>query len=173
VTLDLSGDLVAAAVSKLTDALSAKGYLGNLVGRDASGGAFSTGWVFAGFDDDGRPFRDVEGTGKAAIVMHDRNEWAVNPHNTARFPVLMVVVYADSSRNPDGTMQYRDGMIRARMVNNVVNRTFHDAANVDHEWPLGVTVVSCVKADGTSFTDVPTAEGVVRALTRFEVCMAE
>lgn len=170
---DLTGDLVSSAITKLLAALNTWGLIGTVVGQDPAGKAFPDGWVFAGFDDDGRPFRDVEGTGRAAIVIHDRNEWGVNQHNTARFPLLMVIIFADSSRAADGTITFRDGILRAKLVNKVVTETFHDAANEDHEWPGGLLVISCVKADGTDFTDVPNAEGVVRALTRFEVALAD
>lgn len=168
----MSTDLLqASAVKKFTDsdqaaALIADGDLGVDVGGDSEGLV----WVFQGSDDD-RPWRDPEGTGKAAVVLTFNDSWGANQHNTSDMPVLTALVYSDTSRSADGTPTTRDGKARALRVIQALKEVFHDAANKDHEWPLDLRIHSCVATNGATIYPVPDTDGMHRASIRFQILM--
>ena len=145
------------------------------LGRDDVGGPWSEGWVFQGLEDI-RPFRDVEGTGLSAIVVRVVDSWGVNAHNTAQMPTLQVLVWSDCSRSEDGSPTMRDAQDRCERVCEAVDALLHDPANRCHWWPDAggadwVSVVSCVKAQGPSFVEVPESDGGVRGELRYEVML--
>lgn len=127
-------------------------------------------WLFQGLDNDGRPFVDPEHTGKAAVVVASREPWtAGNAHNTAKFPVLQVLIYADSARKPDGSYAKRDAPDRCGDIYDVVDRVFHDPANRQHAWP-GLFVISCVRSQALRISDVPGTQSLtVRGEARYDL----
>lgn len=175
----LDGDLVASArvrvIQALADDQASVAKASPWVGVDGQGdqppGPYTDWWVFSGFDSEGNPFRNVEGTGLCAIVLLSRGQWATNRHNTARFPVLQVAVYADCSRDGAGNVAARDATLRCNVVAKLLRDTFHDASNGTHDWPNGLRVHSCVLQNDLSVTDVPKGDGVVRGLMTFEVAV--
>lgn len=87
-------------------------------------------WVFQGLDREGRPFRDPEGTGQAVVVLSERREWAgANSHNTASFPALQVLIYADSTRDSEGAPLVRDAARKCKHIFNRIDRLFHNPGN--------------------------------------------
>lgn len=171
----LKGDLVSSAREKLLAALTAADMVGTLIGKDPNpGDPWFDGWVFSGSDNDNAPSRDVANTGLVACVVSQRDAWASNMHNTARFPILQVLTFADSSRIP-GTVQRaaEDADLKAKAVARVVRKTFHDAANADHAWPLELEVVSSVAQGDLSITDVPGSDFTVRGQQRFEIQLSD
>jgi hypothetical protein len=171
----LLGDLVSSARQKLLTALTDADLVGPLIGADPSPtDPFYTGWVFSGMDHDGAPSRDVTNTGKVACVLLSRNAWGSNMHNTARLPILTVLTYADATRF-DGTVSRaaEDAELKAKAVAKVVRKTFHDAANEDHIWPLDLFVVSSVANGDLDLTDVPGSDYVVRGTQRFDVILPD
>jgi hypothetical protein len=182
----LRGDLVSSAREKLLAMLTAEnlidrwalsGRLDNagMVGADPPknglAGLYAAGWVFPGLGAEGRPVRAVEGTGKAAITLHDRGSWAANAHNTAQFPVLTVLTYADISRDACGNPIAHDAELRGKYLAKVVSDCFHDAANEDHDWPNGLFVISSVEPTQRDITDIPDGDGAVRVEQRFNVSL--
>lgn len=170
----LQGDLVASVRVRLLDALVAANLIPTVVGADGQAGQptgpYSDGWVFPAANEDGDPLRMVEGTGKAAITLHAKDEWGANTHNTMHFPVLTVLIFADSSRNADGQPAARDAELRCKAVARVVDKLLHDSANASHDWPLGLRVHSCLRESmGLVIMDVPKGDGVVRGQLRYDV----
>lgn len=157
----------ASAVVKFSASVQAQALVaaGDL-GQDSDGMK----WVFQGADDD-RPFRDPEGTGRAAVVFTVNDTWGVNRHNTASMPILVALVYADASRNSGGELLLRDAKARAQRVSAAIRDVFHDVGNVDHDWPLEVKVFSCVCSSDVSVLPVPATEAQHRASLRFEVML--
>ena len=145
------------------------------LGKDVPGGPWEQGWVFQGLEEI-KPFRDVEGTGKSAIVLRVMDSWGQNKHNSASFPTLQVLVWADPTRNADGSTTARDATAKCEVVCRAVDRLLHDPANSRHIWPLGPSmgnlfVVACVRSAGPSIEEVPDSDGGCRGELRYEVSM--
>lgn len=139
-----------------------------LVGSDAEAGAQNSeilekAWVFQGLTDDGKPYRDPEGTGACVVVLSSRSEWSTNDHNTALFPVLQVLIYADSSRDTDGAPTSRDAENKCKYLYATIDRRLHILKEEpDHWWsapPEDFYVISCTRAQGLQIMDVPLSEG--------------
>lgn len=171
-TYTLDPDLVTAAVARLSayapfQEMVAEG----LIGSDDDG----TVWLFQGLDQDGRPFRDPEGTGKCVVVLMERQEWAAaNAHNTAHFPLLQMLIYADCTRNVDGAVVTRDADRKAKHVFQKLDRCFHLPSNLDEDkrWAIDantyVDVHSCLRGDPATISDVPQTEwATVRLEARY------
>jgi hypothetical protein len=141
-----------------------------IIGVGMGEGAPSQPWLFQGLDSEGRPRMDPEGTGKAVIVLQSWDSWSGgNNHNTAQFPVLQVLIYADSTRASDGSPVLQDAKDRAKTVYEVTDSLFHDAANRRHQWP-GLYVVSSVRGGGPSMRTVPgTQDYTVRLETTYNL----
>lgn len=171
---ELIRDLATAAVDRLVadpewQALVISGVIGtDAADSDPDADKLARAWLFQGLNDDGTPYRDPVGTGKATVVLIERTQWTTNPHNTAKFPVLQALIYADASRNDDGSASDRDQDRRCKTVAKTVDDLFHDPANRKHDWP-GLFVVSCVRSQGLSIMDVPgTGSLCVRGELRYE-----
>lgn len=167
----LAGDLVSSAREKVLQALIDANMVGTLIGKDDNPtDPFYTGWVFAGPDHASAPSRDVTNTGKVAVVLFCRNSWGSNMHNTVRMPTLTVLIWADATRF-EGTVSRaaEDADLKAKAVARVIRATFHDAANADHDWPLGLYVISSVADGDLDITDVPGSDYVVRGALNFSV----
>lgn len=163
----LEGDLVSSARAKLMTA--AASLIGTLIGKDATGDPFSDGWIFAGADQEGRPYRDPAATGKCAVVLTEAAPWGTNAHNTARMPSLQVQIYCDPSRDANGNIAARDERLKCRKIAKTVHRCFHDAANRDHSWPNNLLVVSSTCSSDLSITDVPNSDGICRGTLVFSI----
>lgn len=82
-------------------------------------------WVFR--SDDGNPPRPIEGSGKCAIVLSANSYWALqNAHNTAQFPILRVVIWADNSRDALGMVRSQDASDKCKDIYTRINPLFHD-----------------------------------------------
>lgn len=175
----LVGDLVASARQRIIDALAVDAASNNRIspwiGVDGQGnqppGPYNDAWVFSGFNVSGDPYRNVEGTGLCCIVLLSNTHWITNHHNTARFPMLRVLIFADCTRDGAGNVAARDGILRCNLVSKLVRTTFHDAANTQHSWPNALRVHSCVLRTDLTVVDVPKGDGVVRGDMTFEVSL--
>lgn len=178
-------DLTTAAVRRLL-ASTAFATIEDLIGTDAPG---SDPWVFQGLDAEGRPFRDPEGSGKCVLVLSSRSEWSgPNRHNTFEFPRLQVLIYADSTRNDDGTPALRDAERKIKRIQRAVDVCFHLAGweGVDTFWQDGLMhdpdehadvphqegcwVHSSLRSNPVSITDVPSTQSLtLRAEMLYDV----
>jgi hypothetical protein len=148
-----------------------------LVGSDIGEISAGVPWLFQDTYDDNRPFRDPKGTGKAAVVVGFRDSWGVNGHNTMGMPMVQVLVYADLSRNADGTPQARDAKNRATRVWETIDAILHDVrgslsgVKVVLSEPVGAdfTFVSSRRREGPSIMPVPDGDGMERLMARYEV----
>lgn len=85
-------------------------------------------WVFR--SSDGKPERNVEGSGKCAIVITQTGHWALqNMHNTAQFPTLSIIIYADHSRDDRGRITRKDAGDKCLEIYNRLNPFIHDPAH--------------------------------------------
>lgn len=132
-------------------------------------------WVFQGLDDEGRPFRDPEGTGKAVVVLSSRSEWTTpNQHNTAAFPALQVLIYVDSTRTVGGSEIAPDALQKAQHIAKRVNARFHLVANRSEGQKWGdMYVHSCLRSNPMDIRDVPgTHAKTVRVEMKYD-CVAD
>lgn len=150
--------------------------LDGFIGTDASDTAdaatkVSQGWLFQGLDNDGRPFRDPEGTGKSVVVLSERSQWATaNRHNTATFPALQMLIYTDCTRDADGGVLSRDADRRCKHIFKILDRCFHLPLNDDHAWPGSFWVHDSVRGTGFNIGDVPGTESwTVRGEATYDI----
>lgn len=152
-----------------------------IIGYDAASDApdeekVATGWVFQGLSKEGKPYRDPEGSGAAVVCFISRTTWTgANSHNTAKFPQLQCLVYADSTRNEDGSEASPDAFRRGMSVLKVLDRLFHLPQHTlaSQQWP-GMAVHSSLSAGGFDTQDVPnTQDLVVRIEQRYNAITDE
>lgn len=156
-------EIITSARQKLVTSVSLASLLGVDIGQDPPGGAFSDGWVFLGHDDYNAPERDVQNTGKAAVVLSMRRPWgSPNLHNNQRFRRLNFTIVADMSRGVDNTLTYRkDAEYRLDRIATAIASEFHDAINDDHNWPNGVFIGSCLLYNDFVISDVLNQDGLI------------
>lgn len=132
----------------------------------------SAAWLFQGLDDEGRPYRDPEGSSTSVVVLSERADWAIpNRHNTAAFPQLRMLVYTDCSRDADGGVLMEDATNKCLYVFGQLNRCFHLPQNTlaDQMWP-GLRVHRSVAASGMEVQEVPgTNSHTVRGERTYEL----
>ena len=129
------------------------------IGADANG----TPWLFQGLDNEGRPFRDPEGSGTSVVVLSERREWAgANAHNTAYFPRLQMLIYTDSDRAVDGSASTRNADRKCKSIFRVLDRCFHlvGARQEDRLWAEGFRVHACLRSGPFTLGDVPQTDGL-------------
>jgi len=76
-----------------------------------------------------RPEATVENTGKCLVVIRVDGGWGANQHNTARFPTLVVDIWADPTRNSDGSVQMQDASLKAEAVFKAIDKILHQVNN--------------------------------------------
>ncbi len=170
-------DLVTAAVRRLRASdvfaeLVDNGY----IGTDAPDSADLTtkiaqAWLFQGLDNDGRPYRDPEGSGTGAVVLSEREEWtAPNRHNTAYFPQLQMLIYMDCTRDAAGAPEEQDADRKVKHAFRLLDRVFHLTGNTeeDQDW-AGYRVHSSVRGSRFVIRDVPQSQSyTVRGEATYE-----
>ena len=114
-------------------------------------------WIF----DENPVGSKIENTSKCLIVVTEGEAWSgANDHNTAWFPTLNVDVWADPTRNENGSIKLYDAKTKIERIARVVDRHL----NRKHPWekgiPLiwgtaeeisaktGVVVATCLRASG-------------------------
>lgn len=170
-------DLVTAAHQRLSAYLPFQQLvLEGLIGTEAAVGApdiekLQGAWLFQGLDDEGRPFRDPEGSGTSVVVLSERREWAApNRHNTADFPALQMLIYTDSTRAADGSVLTRDAGMKVKHIAKVLDRCFHLVQNrPEDQWWVSKWVHSSLRSSGRDIRDVPGTQSLtVRCEMNYE-----
>lgn len=129
---------------------------------DGPDNEFASGWVFAG-DPDGNPYRSVDGTGKAAVVLYSSGEWTLaSQYRSTQYPRLYVAVYADHTRDPDtGAPLHHDAKNKVKAIRDLIHPLFHDPANQIHAFgPMRVH--STLQGGPWSVLPVPDKDGLLR-----------
>lgn len=165
VTPDPTPDLATAAhreIRKLTSTLLAAGL------QDATDD-WPEPWIFKG---DAR--RQVQGSGKASIVVSSPSPWAgATRGHTTRFPRLQIEVYSDRERTTDGAPALRDAEAQAEDIWLIVDRVLHRVDGGGFLWGSAdgtLRITSSTRADGDrSISPVPDTDGVVRLLCVYDV----
>lgn len=157
-------DLVTAAYQRLAAFPDFQSMvLNGLIGTDAASAALDSeklakAWLFQGLDDEGRPFRDPEGSGTSVVVLAEHNEWTgPNRHNTAFFPRLQILIYTDSTRAANGAVGAQDARRKTKHIAKRLDRCFHLVGNdvADQVWGDRKWVHSSVRSSPLSIRDVP------------------
>jgi hypothetical protein len=150
--------------------------LDGLIGTDADDTApdeekIAKAWLFQSLDDQERPFRDPEGSGQCVILLSQHKSWSgPNRHNTAQFPQLNVLIYADSTRDADGAPITQDARRKAKHVAKRINPCFHRPGNDDHLWPGDYWVHASYQSMQLQLTDVPNTQAyTVRGEMTYEI----
>jgi hypothetical protein len=116
-------------------------------------------------------FEIVEGSGLVALTLRQPGGWTVpNRHNTARFPLLETIVYADRSRDSEGRPTKEDAQERALQVTDAVDAVLHVPQGGDISWD-GVRVLSSVRQSEPDIVTVPDGDGLCRASVRYAVVL--
>lgn len=115
----------------------------------------------------------VEGTQRCLIVITEPEPWtAPNAHNTLTFPKLYVDIWADPTRNSDGSVKVDDAKDKIEVIVKHVRRHLHtvDMAN-SNGMPLiwgtaeeiasktGAVVTASQLLDGPSYSPIRDSEG--------------
>lgn len=72
-----------------------------------------------------RPEATIENTGSVMIVLTVESGWGANQHNTARFPTLIVDIWADPTRNPDKSVRRQDADLKLEAVYKAIDSFLH------------------------------------------------
>ena len=133
--------------------------------------AFSKyGWIFRDVNDE-RPPRNVESSGKAAVLFGYWSHWSQQVrHHTTKFPILSVFIYADPTRDAGGSPIAQDAESKVRKVWKEIDRLFHDAANKIHMFDT-LRIVSSVESSPLSILDIPDGDGAVRGTVRYDITL--
>ena len=167
-------DLVTAAHRRLRNhprfiALVDGGYIGTDAAADALlGEQVSASWLFQGLSEDGRPFRDPEGSGKSAVVLQEYTGWpGSSDSHTFRFPQLQLLVYTDTPRAADGSELALTASRTCKYILSELDRVFHLPGNSEHKWN-SMHVHSSLRDGGWAIHDVPgTQSRTVRGEQRY------
>ncbi len=149
----------------------------DIMGKDTGADIVWPLWVWAD-----RPQRLIENTQKCGIVFSVGRPWtAPNGHNTMKFPTLVMDIWADPTRNSDGSVKKRDAEAKIEIVADVINKLLHnvnDALPTDAPVWMGVRgitriwgtaseimnrtgyfVFSSKQASGPEFSDMANNDG--------------
>lgn len=101
----------------------------SLVGTDTQVGE----WLFVNV-----PEATVENSSTCLVVIYTEDGWGANQHNTARFPTLVIDIWADPTRNPDRSVRWRDADLKAEAVYLAIDKHLHRVSNSE---PGGASVI--------------------------------
>ncbi len=126
-------------------------------------------WVF----DEKPTGAKIEGTQKCLIVINEGPQWtSPNTHNTLKFPTLYVDIWADPTRNDDGSVRVENAKNKIeniqKQVDRILNRMdsgtdaggliiFGTAAQVSTK--SGVAVASSKRMAGPVYSEVTDSLG--------------
>lgn len=117
-------------------------------------------------DDDGQ-LTALEGTGKAAIVLQRGVSWTKPHRNTGEFPILVVLIMADHSRQPDGRPIKLDAEERCGAIFREVDRVLHQKDGEHRRWPEGdkdgLYVEGCFRSSDPAGPEIQNGVAVMRA----------
>ena len=85
-----------------------------------------------------RPEATIENTQTSMIVVTSTEGWGANDHNTARFPVLVIDIWSDPTRNDNLTVRQKDADLKIEAVYKAVDKFLHRVHNSE---PGGVSVM--------------------------------
>ena len=159
--------LTAAARGRLISDPTFVALLGTDVGTDD---VSAQPWVFQETDTTSRPSADIEKSGQAAVVLGLRRSSMTASRTSMRFTTLLVSIWADDSRPPDGTWT-PDARDRCERVANAVVSTLNQVGDNGGLWGE-LYVVACHLQSDLSILDVPTMDGPVMGQMAFDVAFA-
>lgn len=112
-------DIVKAVQAGLQDAEAVQAMItAPYIGEDD---AWDKGWIF-----DSKLRVTLENTQRCAIVINRAGGWATpNEHNNMRFPLIVVDIWADPTRNTDHSVKYDDAEDKANDIFDAVRSVMH------------------------------------------------
>lgn len=151
-------DIVQGAVKYLQAQPAVRAVLGGYEGTDVA-------WLFQH-----KMWVDVEGTSSTAAMIGRDGGWAgANLHNTMRFPMLTMEIWADPIRD-DGKNVVDPGEVYRRIEATfaVLDSFLHRPQGGEQRWGT-VRTVSCVRMTEPTIYEVPDGDGLLRLLTSYAV----
>jgi len=138
-----------------------------LVGHDS---VWTDGWIF-----DSNIFARIENSQKCAIVLSEVTPYTnKNAHNTMDFATLAVDVWADPTRNADGSMRRDDADEKIEAVIKAAEKHLHTVAlskpgGEFHRWGTAaqiadgtaIAILGSTRISGPTFTPIADTEGGV------------
>lgn len=85
-----------------------------------------------------QPEATIENTGSAMVVISVVDGWGANDHNTARFPILTVDIWADPTRNIDLSVKRKDADLKIEKVFLAMDKFLH---MMNNSLPGGASVM--------------------------------
>jgi hypothetical protein len=135
------------------------------VGSDS---VWTDGWIF-----DGNIFARIEGSQTCAIVLTETDPYTtMNAHNRMKFPTLAVDIWADPTRNADGSQRRDDADDKIEVLVDLIDKHLHTvnlsgpggefivwgtAAQVADR--TGVTLQGSTRISGPTISDIEDTEG--------------
>lgn len=163
----MANDIVKAVQAGLQDspiiqALTTAPY----IGEDA---AWTKGWIF-----DRKLRVAVENSQRCAVVINSSFGWTVpNTYNTARFPLVVVDIFADPTRNADHSVALDDAETKARHIYDELFKVMHtvnpSSANGLSIFWGDLRITSSESLAEPSVTPVADGNGLVLLRARFGV----
>ena len=117
----------------------------------------------------------IENTSRCMIVINEDGTWAArNEHNTLRFPRLQVDIWADPTRNSDGSVQVYDASDKIERIAKVLDKHLHltdpgTSMGMPYIWgtaeeissKTGVVIAGSHHREGPSLSDVRDTDGTL------------
>lgn len=142
--------------------LAQKSSVTSLLGSNA---IWST-WIFVD-----SPNAMVENTQSCLVVISQNGSWAnANDHNTARFPQLIVDVWADPTRNSDGSVKKPDAKNKVVRVFDQIDKYLHlvNKSNPDGSSIVWGTASEIANKTGVRISDSVRASGDIEFSPTFD-----
>jgi hypothetical protein len=88
----------------------------------------------------------VDGTGKRAVVVQRNNGWTQpQDRTTQEYPLLMIKIWADHSRDESGAYAKADNVDNAYAVYRVIDPLMHGQRGAVWGGENGLTIVTCTR----------------------------
>jgi hypothetical protein len=134
-------------------------------------------WIFVN-----QPEATVENTGDVLVVISSTSGWGANGHNTARFPVLIVDIWADPTRDPAShAVMRKDADLKVERVFEAIDKFLHlthRSVNGDSViWGTpdqvtnrtGVRIIASERQDEPTMRPAFNDEGAIMGSVRYNV----
>jgi hypothetical protein len=130
-------------------------------------------FVFRGNEEDALPVI-LTSSGSSGVLLTHGGYWgAQNHHNTMKFPLLMVGMFADTTRDDNAiptNLTSQTGKDRALRMFEIINPIFHDPTNTIHRFGT-IPIVSTFESQPPMVDQVPESDGLYRVLAVYELTL--
>lgn len=143
--------------------------LQDLVNRGVVGTSNGVPWVFRPGDVNPAPNAHVESSGKAAVTFLSYDHWfRQSQRHTMMYPILRMYIFADRSRDSNGSPIADDASDRCKEVFDSLNVLFHDPANKIHKFDQ-FHIISTTGGQLLRIENIEDADGAVQGEASYEL----